>query len=188
MKKAEIKAGVAYYATSSNNGMDTYTESVFKTHNQHERYRYYAIFESDGQPKTGYRSASVIYMTKCPTYGVDCPTHKKQDNSQMTHCYRTDFRLMDIRGEYWAIIKDMHQKRKSVKSKDIRAERLRRIAQRNQAKQEEPIKAEFYSVLSQITNETHYSWEKLGGLSIDNMQAITNALKASLPSIMAVAS
>ena len=188
MKKAEIKAGVAYYATSSNNGMDTYTESVFKTHNQHERYRYYAIFESDGRPKTGYRSASVIYMTKCPTYGVDCPTHKKQDNSQMIQCYRTDFRLMDIRGEYWAIIKDMHQKRKSVKSKDIRAERLRRIAQRNQAKQEEPIKAEFYSVLNQITDGYCSSYDRLGGFSVEEMQKITSALKASLPSVMAVAS
>jgi len=187
VKKAELKAGVAYYATSRNNQMYTFHSSVLKTHKQHEGNRYYVIFESDGQPKTGYRSASVIYMTNCPTYGNDCPTHSKQD-SNLINCYRTDFRLMDIRGEYWSLIKDMHQARKNTKTKDIRAERLRRIAQRNQAKQEEPIKAEFYSVLSQITNGYCSSWHTLGGFSVEEMQKITNALKATLPTLTAVAS
>ena len=187
MKKAELKAGVAYYATSRNNQMNTYHDSVLKTHKQHQGNRYYVIFESDGQPKTGYRSASVIYMTNCPTYGHDCPTHSKQD-SNLINCYRTDFRLMDIRGEYWSLIKDMHEARKNKKTKDIRAERLVRIAKRNQAKQEEPIKAEFYTVLSQITGDHCSSWNTLGGFSVEEMQKITNALKATLPTLTAVAS
>lgn len=187
MKKAELKAGVAYYATSRNNQMYTFHSSVLKTHKQHQHNRYYVIFESDGQPKTGYRSPSVIFMTNCPTYGMDCPTHKIEDNERI-HCWRTDFRLMDIRGEYWSLIKDMHQKRKNEKTKDIRAERLRRIAKRNQEKQEEPIKAEFYSVLSQIIDGHCVSWDRLGEFSVEEMQKITNALKATLPTLTAVAS
>jgi hypothetical protein len=187
VKKAELKAGVAYYATSRNNQMYTFHSSVLKTHKQHQHNRYYVIFESDGQPKTGYRSPSVIFMTNCPTYGMDCPTHKIEDNERI-HCWRTDFRLMDIRGEYWSLIKDMHQKRKNEKTKDIRAERLRRIAKRNQEKQEEPIKAEFYSVLSQIIDGHCVSWDRLGEFSVEEMQKITNALKATLPTLTAVAS
>ncbi len=168
--------------------MYTFSSSVLKTHKQHQHNRHYVIFESDGQPKTGYRSPSVIYMTNCPTYGHDCPTHKKED-STLINCWRTDFRLMDIRGEYWSIIKDMHETRKNTKTKDIRAaERLSRIAKRNQEKQEEPIKAEFYTVLSQIVNDRCYSWQRLDGFSIEEMQKITNALKATLPTLTAVAS
>jgi len=187
VKKAELKAGVAYYATSRNNQMYTFSSSVLKTHKQHQHNRHYVIFESDGQPKTGYKSPSVIYMTNCPTYGHDCPTHKKED-STLINCWRTDFRLMDIRGEYWSIIKDMHETRKNQKTKDIRAERLRRIAQRNQTKQEEPIKAEFYSVLSQITGGYCSSWHTLGGFSVEEMQKIINALKSTMPTVQAVAS
>jgi hypothetical protein len=185
MKKAELKKGVAYYATSQNNGMTTYTESLFKTHTQHSRNRFYVIFDAEGQPATGYRSASVVYMTNCKTYGFDCPTHSKDGR---LNCYRTDFRLMDIRDEYWSVIKRMHERRISQPSKDIRAERLRRIAQRNQAKQEEPIKAEFYSVLSQVTGDYCSSWHTLGGFSVEEMAKITKALKASMPAVMAVAS
>lgn len=187
MKKAELRAGVAYYATSRNNQMYTFHSSLLKTHKQHEGNRHYVIFNADGQPKTGYRSASVIYMTNCPTYGMGCPTHKIEDNERV-HCWRTEFRLMDIRGEYWSLIKDMHQARKNTKTKDIRAERLVRIAKRNQEKQEEPIKKEFYYVLSQITSERCSSYDRLGGFSIDDMQKITNALKATLPTLKAVAS
>jgi len=95
---------------------------------------------------------------------------------------------MDIRDEYWAVIKRMHEARKAEPTKDIRAERLRRIARRNQESQEAPIKAEFYSVLSQITNSHCSSYDRLGGFSIEEMQKITNALKASMPAVMAVAS
>jgi hypothetical protein len=185
VKKAELKAGVAYYATSRNNNMETYHESCFKTHKQHEHNRYYVIFDEDGQPKTGYRSASVIFMTNCPTYGFDCPTHGKDGRN---NCHRTDFRLMDIRDEYWSVIKRMIQRRKERPTKDIRAERLRRIAKRNQTKQEEPIKAEFYSVLSQVTGDYCSSWHTLGGFSVEEMAKITKALKASMPAVMAVAS
>lgn len=185
MKKAELKAGVAYYATSQNNGMQTYAVSLFKTHTLHNRNRFYVIMGIDGQPQTGYRSPSVIFMTNCKTYGADCPTHGKDGR---LNCYRTDFRLMDIRGEYWAIIKRMHEARLAVPTKDIRAERLRRIAKRNQEKQETPIKDEFYSVLSQVTGGYCSSWHTLGGFSVEEMAKITKALKASMPAVMAVAS
>jgi hypothetical protein len=185
MKKAELKQGVAYYVTSRNNHMDTYHDSLFKTHKQHSHNRYYVVFEK-GEIVTGYRSPSVIYVTNCKTYGRECPTHKT--DGERLNCYRTDFRLMDIRGEYWSAIKDMWQRRKERPTKDIRAERLRRIAQRNQQKQEEPIKEQFYAVLSQITGERCSSWNTLGGFSIHEMQAITNALKAGMSSVQAVAS
>ena len=185
VKKAELKAGVAYYATSQNNGMTTYTDSLFKTHTQHKANRYWVMFDKDGHPDTKYRSASVIWMTNCKTYGFDCPTHAKDGR---LNCPRTDFRLMDIRDEYWSAIKRMQEQKKARPTKDIRAERLRRIAQRNQDKQETPIKAEFYSVLRQITGEHCSSYDRLGGFSIDEMIKITNALKASMPLVMAVAS
>lgn len=185
MKKAELKKGVAYYATSQNNGMQTYQKSLFKTHNQHSRNRFYVIFDANGQPATGYRSASVVYMTNCKTYGFDCPTHGKDGR---LNCYRTDFRLMDIRDEYWAVIKRMHEARKAEPTKDIRAERLRRISKRQQERNEAPIKEEFYSVLSQITGGYCSSYDRLGAFNIEEMQKITKALKASMPTVMAVAS
>jgi hypothetical protein len=188
MKKAELKQGVAYYATSRNNHMDTYHDSVFKTHKQHSHNRYYVIFEADGQPKTGYRSPSVIWMTNCPTYGEDCPTHRPREGWSGIACHKTDFRLMDIRDEYWALIKRMQDQHKARPKKDIRAERLRRIAKRQQEKQETPIIKEFYSVLQQITGGYCSSYDRLGGFTIDEMVKITNAIKASMPSVMAVAS
>ena len=187
MKKSELKPGVAYYATSRNNCMTTHHKSLFKTHKSHVANRYWVMFESDGQPKTGYRSASVIWMTNCPTYGEDCPTHKREDRTGI-QCYRTDFRLMDIRDEYWTVIKRMHERRISEPTKDIRAERLRRIAKRNQEANERPIKEEFYSVLRQITGTYCSSYDRLGSFNPDQMQKITEALKASMPSVMAVAS
>jgi hypothetical protein len=188
MKKAELKAGVAYYATSQNNNMNTYHESWFKTHQQHDRNRFYVIFDTDGQPKTSYRSASVIYMTNCPTYGHDCLRHKKEDSNQI-NCYRTDFRLMDIRDEYWSVIKRMVQRRKEQPTKDIRAERLVRIAKRNQSAMERPIIDEFYSVLQQITGRSWLnSASTLGSLSVEEKQKIINALKTGMPAVMAVAS
>lgn len=186
MKKAELKAGVAYYATSRNNYMTTYHHSIAKTHKQHENNRYWVVFDKDGQPQTGYRSASVVYMTNCPTYGHGCLRHKKE-GSDSVNCYRTDFRLMDIRGEYWELIKRMQEQERARPSKDIRAERLRRLAKRNQELNEAPIKEEFYRVLSQITDSSCWSYDRLGGFTIEEMQKITNALKASMPSVQAVA-
>lgn len=186
MKKSELKAGVAYYATSRNNGMTTWHDSIFKTHQQHKSNRYYVLIR-DGEIATSYRSASQIYMTNCPTYGEDCPTHKREDRTGI-QCYRTDFRLMDIRDEYWAVIKRMHEARKAKPTKDIRAERLRRIADRQRQANEAPIKEEFYRVLSQITDSYCHSFDRLGGFNPDQMQKITEALKASMPSVMAVAS
>jgi len=185
MKKAELKPGVAYYATSRNNRMDTYHDSCFKTHQQHKSNRYYVIFNPSGEPATGYRSPSVIYMTNCQTYGFDCPTHGKDGK---LNCYRTDFRLMDIRDEYWSVIKRMIQRRKERPTKDIRAERLRRIADRQRQADEAPIKEEFYRVLSQITDSYCHSYDRLGGFTPDQMQKITEAIKASMPAVMAVAS
>jgi hypothetical protein len=95
---------------------------------------------------------------------------------------------MDIRDEYWSVIKRMIQRRKERPIKDIRAERLRRIAKRNQESTDAPIRKEFYSVLSQVTGDHCSSWNTLGGFSVEEMQKITNALKASMPAVMAVAS
>jgi len=95
---------------------------------------------------------------------------------------------MDIRDEYWSVIKRMIQRRKERPTKDIRAERLRRIAQRNQDAQEKPVISEFYSVLSQITGGYCSSYDRLGGFSVEEMAKITKALKASMPAVMAVAS
>ena len=187
MKKAELKAGVAYYTTSRNNNMATYHKSVWKTHQQHKSNRYYIITGEDGKPVSYYRNQNQVYMTNCPTYGHDCPTHKREDRTGI-QCYRTDFRLMDIRDEYWSVIKRMHEARKAQPTKDIRAERLRRIAKRNQDSQEKPIMAEFYSVLSQVTGGYCSSYDRLGAFNIEEMQKITKALKASMPSVMAVAS
>ncbi len=185
MKKAELKQGVAYYATSRNNYMVTYHDSIYRTHKQHEHNRYYVIF-TGAEPWTGYRSTSQIYMTNCPTYGANCLRHKTDGKS--INCYRTDFRLMDIREEYWSAIKRMYIRSKERSTKDIRAERLARIAKRNKETQEEPIKKQFYDVLSQITGGYCTSWDRLGGFSIQEMQAITNAIKAGMPSVQAVAS
>lgn len=188
MKKAELKAGVAYYATSRNNGMTTYQNSIFKTHQQHRGNRHYVLMQN-GEPVTGYRSPSVIWMTTCPTYGTDCPTHRPREGFTGIACYKTDFRLMDIRGEYWAIIKSMYERRKAEPKKDIRAERLRRIAKRQQESIEAPIIKEFYAVLSQVSGDSYLnSYDRLGGFNIQQMKAITEALKASMPSVMAVAS
>jgi hypothetical protein len=187
VKKAELKAGVAYYVTSRNNGMATYQKSIWRTHQQHKSNRYYIVTGEDGLPVSYYRNQSQIYMTNCKTYGFDCPTHKREDRTGI-QCYRTDFRLMDIRDEYWAVIKRMHERRISEPTKDIRAERLRRIAKRNQQAQEAPIKAEFYRVLSQITDSYCSSYDRLDGFTPDQMQKITNALKASMPAVQAVAS
>jgi hypothetical protein len=190
MKKAELKPGVAYYATSRNNGMETWHDSWFKTHNQHRTNRHYVIFEADGQPKTGYRSPSVIFMTTCPTYGTDCPTHRPREGYSGIACHKTDFRLMDIRDEYWTVIKRMQQRRKERPSKDIRAERLVRIAKRQKQQVEKPIIEEFYSVLQQITGSRwgHHSTTTLGNFSVEEKQKITQYLKAGMAIEIRVAS
>jgi hypothetical protein len=95
---------------------------------------------------------------------------------------------MDIRDEYWSVIKRMIQRRKERPIKDIRAERLRRIADRQRQANEAPIKEEFYRVLSQITDSYCHAYDRLGGFNPAQMQKITEALKASMPSVQAVAS
>jgi hypothetical protein len=95
---------------------------------------------------------------------------------------------MDIRGEYWSIIKQFHERNIKYPTKDIRAERLRRIAERQKYASDAPIKDEFYSVLSQVTGDYCSSWHTLGGFSVEEMAKITKALKASMPAVMAVAS
>jgi hypothetical protein len=186
MKKAELKAGVAYYVSSRGNFGWSGSTSAYKLHRANADNRYYVVFDK-GEIVTGYRSPSVIYMTRCKTYGRECPTHKT--DGERLNCYRTDFRLMDIRGEYWALIKQFHERNiKNSTRKDIRAERLIRIAKREQSKQEEPIKADFYAVLRQITGSYCASYDRLGGFTVQEMQTITNAIKAGMPSVQAVAS
>lgn len=50
------------------------------------------------------------------------------------------------------------------------------------------LKAEFYSVLSQIIDGHCVSWNRLGEFSVEEMQKITNALKSTMPTVQAVAS
>lgn len=186
MKKAELKQGVAYFVSTRNN-YGSYGHSIYKIANYYNQdNRYYVIFEQDGKtPMSYHRTPSSIYMTRCKTYGFDCPTHGKDGRN---NCPRTDYRLMDIREEYWTVVKRARENYlKQNQGKDIRAERLARIAKRNKEKQETPIINDFYTVLQQITGERVYSWEKLGGLSVTQMQAITNAIKAGMPSVQAVA-
>jgi hypothetical protein len=186
MKKAELKQGVAYFVSTRGNYGWSGSTSAYKLHRANISSRYYVIF-TGAEPWTGYRSTGQIYMTNCPTYGRDCPTHKT--DGERINCYRTDFRLMDIRGEYWELIKQFHKRNiEKAKPKDVRALRLARIAKRNQEKQEEPIKAEFYAVLRQITGSYCSSYDRLGGFTVQEMQTITNAIKAGMPSVQAVAS
>ena len=186
MKKAELKAGVAYYVATSDKWMTTWHDSLFKTHDQHKINRYYIITGEDGKPVSYYRNQGQIYMTNCKTYGHDCPTHKTEDGR--LNCYRTDFRLMDIRDEYWTVIKRLHERRKNAPKRDIRAERLARIAKRQKQEQEAPIKAEFYSVLKQITGAYCSTYDRLDSFTPDQMQKITNAIKAGMAVEIRIAS
>jgi hypothetical protein len=188
MKKAELNAGVAYYVATSDRWMTTWHDSLLKTHNQHKTNRYYIVTGQDGKPVSYYRNQGQIYMTNCKTYGHDCPTHQPKEGQTGIACYRTDFRLMDIRGEYWQIIKDMHEVRKARPTKDIRAERLARIAKRQKQEQEAPIKAEFYSVLKQITGTYCSTYDRLDSFTPDQMQKITNAIKAGMAVEIRIAS
>lgn len=187
MKKAELKAGVAYFVSTSNRYGWSYRDSVYGIHEQNKSSRYYIITGEDGKPVSYYRNQGQIYMTNCPTYGHDCPTHKTEDGR--LNCYRTDFRLMDIRDEYWAVIKRLHARRqKENLPKDIRAERLARIAKRNKQAQEAPIKEEFYSVLRQITGGYVSPYDRLDSFTPEEMQKITNAIKAGMAVEIRIAS
>ena len=186
VKKAELKAGVPYFVSTSNSYGWAYRNSVYQIHESNKSSRYYVVFAGN-EPMMHYRSASQIYMSPCKEYGANCPTHKT--DGERTNCYRTDYRLMDIRNEYWSVIKLLHDRRKKENTpKDIRGARLARIAKRNQEKQEEPIKADFYAVLRQITGSYCASYDRLGGFTVQEMQTITNAIKAGMPSVQAVAS
>lgn len=188
MKKAELKAGVAYFVSTRGNYGWGYRDSYYEIHDQNKRFRYYVLMGNDGNPITAYNNPNQIYMTPCATYGLDCPTHRPKEGSTYIACYRTDYRLMDIREEYWAVIKRLHERRiKERNSKDIRAERLRRIAKREAEAKAKPIEEEFYRVLSQVCKERMTSWDKLGGFNLEQMQAVTNALKSGMPSVQAVA-
>ena len=188
MKKAELQQGVAYFVSTRSNYGTAYGHSVYKIANYfNQMNRYYVVFEQDGKtPMSYHRSPSNIYMTRCKTYGYGCPDHTTAEGG--FKCHRTEYRLMDIREEYWTVVKRARENYlKQNQGKDIRAARLARIAKRNKESQEAPIIKDFYSVLQQITGERHTSWERLGGFNITQMQAITNALKAGMPSVQAVA-
>ncbi len=189
MKKAELKAGVAYFVSTSKRYGWSYRDSVYEIHNQNKASRYYVLMQGD-EPMTAWRNPSQIYMTRCKTYGADCPTHRPKEGGASIACPRHDFRLMDIREEYWSVIKQLHKRRQEQnKPKDIRAERLARIAKRNKQAYEMPIKDEFYSVLKQIANQKWISTSTtLGSFSIEEMQAITKAIKAGMAVEIRVAS
>jgi hypothetical protein len=188
MKKAELKAGVAYFVSTSARYGWSGRDSVYEIHNQNKASRYYVLMQGD-EPMTAWRNPSQIYMTRCKTYGADCPTHRPKEGGASIACPRDDFRLMDIRDEYWAVIKRLHKRRQEEnKPRDIRAQRLARIAKRDAEAQAKPIEDEFYSVLSQICNERMTSWDKLGGFSLAQKQAITKAIKAGMAVEIRVAS
>lgn len=188
MKKAELRQGVAYYVSSRDNYGWSSSVSAFKLHKDNSANRRYVVFR-DGEPDTSYRSQSVIYMTTCKTYGADCPTHQPKEEGKRFTCYIERYRLMDIRGEYWATIKRFLERNKqNAQSKDIRAARLARIAKRNKEAVEKPIKEEFFAVLSQITNSYVSYYDKIGEFTPQEMLLITNAIKAGMPSVKAVAS
>ena len=151
MKKAELKAGVAYFVSTRGNYGWSYRDSYYEIHDQNKRYRYYVLIGNDGNLVTAYNNPSQIYMTPCATYGLDCPKHRAEEGSTYIKCPKTDYRLMDIREEYWTVIKRLHAQRiKERNTKDIRAERLRRIAKREAEAKAKPIEEEFYLSLIHI--------------------------------------
>lgn len=185
MKKNELKQGVAYWVASNNRSIWTYRDSYFEIAQTNREHRYYVVFEGD-EPRTPYRSPSSVYVTRCKTYGYDCPTHS--DESGRLRCPSIDYRLMDIKDEFWKVVKRLRDNRiKEKNAKDIRAERLVRIAKRQQKATRDEVSQEFFKAINATLGEQKVSWggvrewTKFGELSIDQMKALTDALKASQP-------
>lgn len=178
MKKNELKQGVAYLCNTRGT-MNTYRKSIFQLAEANSHNRYYVIFK-DGQVWQSIHSKN-IYVSGCKEYGADCPKHSQGDGR--IRCYHTDFRLMDIREEFFPALKKAHtENQKRECSKDIRAERLARIAKRERQATRDDISKEFFTVINQAIGEAKtswggvHSWTKMGELSNDQMKALIEAL------------
>lgn len=176
MKKAELKQGVAYFVSTNNRSIWTYRDSYYEIAEHNKGNRYYVIFE-DGQPRQYRGTPSSVYLTSCKTYGADCPTHTEANGYR--RCPMREFRLMDIRDEFFNVIKQLHDNRlKEKNSRDPYAERLKRIARRKQDEYEKPIKDEFFKVMKDIRGHWTSEYTRLEDFTTDQMQLITEALKA----------
>lgn len=182
MKKNELKQGVAYLCNTRGT-MNTYRKSIFQLAEANSHNRYYVIFK-DGQPWQNSRSNN-IYVSGCKNYGADCPKHSQGDGR--IRCYSTDFRLMDIREEFFTAIKKAHaENQKRECAKDIRAERLARIAKRQREATRAELSKEFFSVINEAVGKPNSpwggisSWTKFGDLTNDQMKALIEALSVKV--------
>lgn len=180
MKKQELKPGVAYFVSSNNRSIWCYRDSYFDITKSNAQHRYYVVFEN-GEPRTPYRNKSSVYMTTCKNYGDVCPTHTEENGYR--RCPSKEYRLMDIKSEFWATIKQLHDQRIVERNaKDIRAERLARIAKRERQATRDEISKEFFAAINAALGDTKsiyggvYAWTKFGDLSDDKMKALIAAL------------
>ena len=177
MKKAELKQGVPYYINSRSEMPSNWGKSVARIHEQSQGDMYYIVFQ-DGKPYSYSRNPSSVYVTRCKDRGANCPKHPA---GSKWRCSYEEVRLMDIRGEYWELIKQARERYLAQPVRDIRAERLARIAKRQKQDYEEPIKKEFYKVMREFTGSYVSEYDQMRHLSVEQMQAIATALKAHLP-------
>lgn len=174
MKKSELREGVAYYVHTRNESPMAWRDSVYKIHEQNQSARKYIIFRG-GEPMSYRGTPSSIYATPCKNFRNNCEQHPEGGRFD---CPMDDVRLMDIRGEYWELIKQTRDKVRNKKSKDIRAERLARIAKRQTEDYEKPIRDDFYATMREALGSYVSSYDRIGGLSIEQMKLISEALKA----------
>jgi hypothetical protein len=180
MKKQELNAGVPYFI-SSDNTMTAYLDSINRIHEANKTRRYYVIFE-DGVPVTPYRSPSSVYVTRCKTYGFNCPTHK--DETGRLNCGRSAVRLMDIRGNYYQTISQAALRHKASNADGGRGARyarhLQRKAQREREAIAKPIQDGLYEAINAITGADLGRWgTDLSRLNLEQMKALTEALNAT---------
>lgn len=188
MKKNELKQGVAYFCSSRPRiwGMNT---SYFRNAQSNREDRYYIIFDEAGNPETAYRNPSMVYASPCKNYGMKCEKHDNSDGQ--IRCFRTDFRLMDIQGEFYPMIKNSTDRYKAEKADDGRgyrlAQRQRRIAERKRNEVENPIREEFFKLLKQASNGYVSQYTELRNLDVQTMKTISEALKAYNREVASVA-
>lgn len=179
MKKQELNPGVAYLV-STNNRMSAYWDSINRTHEANRSKRYYVVFE-DGVPVAPYRSPSSVYVTRCNTYGFDCPTHKNETNR--LNCGRESVRLMDIKGNYYQTIFEAALRHKASNADGGRGVRYARHLERKARHEREsvvkPIKAGLYETINAITGADLGRWSTdLSHLTLEQMSTLTEALNA----------
>lgn len=178
MKKAELKQGVAYYI-NGRGGISAWRDSYFQVSEQNSHSKFYIIFE-DGNPEHC-STPSMVWGTHCSTFGFDCQKHKREDGS--LGCGRRKIRLMDIRGEFYPMLKKAVDEHRAYWADGGRGRSLiarnKRIADRAKSDIETPIKNEFYEILRSFGSGYVSSYDRIGNLPIGLMKTITEALKAS---------